>query len=1043
MNLTAQAFRRRFLSLIALTWALPPVFGFAFLGYVEIFSPQQIVGIVTAPLMIVFVFGALFLCLIDFDRYIHPLTRVLAGHGSVEPDWLEQRLKGFALRFWIAFLCYLLPAPAIPILSAEWHTDFVARPVDWFRVHLVALIVSIIVGLPIFFAIFDLFGKAFGHIDLQRPVLTVRTRVFLIGALTPLLIDTMLVQYYWTRTGYFTHETFIIWLLLEVLAVAGALLFMRSFSRALAPLQTMLVNPDARTPAASTEELGIFARRLDRLLDEQYLHRERLTFSNQLLRESRTLEGLGELLETIIERTRQALGCEMCFLSLYDSRQRELVGVIHTGTTYRPEGHYRIGLDETALSTRIFRTAQPYCTSDIRQDPYASPRMIERFGIRASAGVPLLVGDRPIGVLHAAHLQGPHEYPERELRILDAFAQEAALAHAFFEDQRLRRDAETAIRQITEAIANAIGTEFFHVLARAMADILAADAVAIGVLADDDPTTIEALAFYLDGEPVPSVRYPLANTPCAQVVEQQRSQIVENVQQLFPEDRELSELGLHSYIGIPLFDSQDQLLGILFAMFRDTPPSAEFATSVMQIFAARAAAEIERLRVEERIKHMAYHDSLTGLPNRELFMDRLETALAHARRTGTSMAVILMDLDHFKDINDSLGHPLGDRLLQEVADRLRTTIRHEDTVARLGGDEFIVLLNDIGQPSEAMGNASRVVEKLRRHLAPGYTLNGHSLMITPSLGIAIHPDDGDTAEQLIKHADTALYQAKGAGRNTYRFFSPAMNAAAVERLRMETELRTAIEREQFELLFQPKIAIADGQLIGAEVLLRWPHPEQGNIPPSRFIPVAEETGLIIPLGDWVMDQAIRLTSELWCQRGCCGTTPGLSINVSPRQFAQPDFVDRMEHHLGRYHTRPGCIELEITENLLIQDIADIERKLNALKELGANISIDDFGTGYSSLRYLQRLPIDTIKIDQTFVHNIAHNQNDAIIVETIIAMARHLGLRTIAEGVETEKQLATLAERGCSAYQGFIYSPPLPLAQFRKLLDDSLDAAAP
>ena len=1043
MNQNAQTFRRRFLSLIAMTWALPPVFGFAFLGYIEIFTPAQIIGIVTAPLMIVFVIGTLVFCLRYFERYIRPLTRALDGHEPVESDWLERRLKGFALRFWLIFLGYLLLAPAITILSAEWHTDFVAQPVDWFRIHLVALIVSIIVGLPIFFTIFDHFGRHFGHIALQRPVLTVRTRVFLIGALSPLLIDTMLVQYYWTRTGFFTHETFIIWLLLEVLAIAGALLFMRSFSQALAPLQTMLVNPDARTPAASTEELGIFARRLDQLLDEQYLHRERLTFSNHLLRESRTLEGLGELLETIIERTRQALGCDMCFLSLYDPRNRELVGVIHTGAPYRPEGHYRIGLDETALSTHIFRTGQACSASDIRQTSEASPRMVERFGIRASAGVPLMAGDRTIGVLHAAHLHGPHVYTRRELRILDAFAQEAALAHAFFEDQRLRRDAETAIRQITEAIASAIGNEFFPVLARAMADILAANAVAIGVLADDDASTVETLAFYLDGELIPDVRYPLAGTPCAGVVEAQQRRIVENVQQLFPENEELSALDLHSYIGIPLFDSQDRLQGILFAMFRDVPANADFTTSVMEIFAARAAAEIERLRVEERIKHLAYHDSLTGLPNRELFMDRLATALAHARRSGASMAIILMDLDHFKDINDSLGHPLGDRLLQEVADRLRGAVRHEDTVARLGGDEFIVLLNDIGAPNEAMGNASRVVEKLRRHLAPGYTLDGHSLMVTTSLGIAIHPDDGDTAEQLIKHADTALYQAKGAGRNTYRFFSPAMNAAAVERLRMETELRAAIEKAQFELLFQPKVAIADGRLLGAEVLLRWPHPAQGYIPPDRFIPVAEETGLIVPLGEWVIEQACRYTTELWCQHGCCGSTPSLSINVSPRQFAQPDFVERLQGILTEHATKPGCIELEITENLLIQDIADIERKLDALKEMGVNISIDDFGTGYSSLRYLQRLPIDTIKIDQTFVHNIAHNRNDAVIVETIIAMARHLGLHTIAEGVETRDQLAILASRGCNAYQGYIYSPPMPIAAFRELLRDSLDTATP
>ncbi len=1029
-----ETFRRRFLGLILLSWALPPVVGFAVLGYIEIFTLDQIIGTFASPTLLAFVFASLIFSVGYFAWLIRPVIRRADDAQGLDPEWLTRWMQRFIRHFWGIFLFYLLLAPALTILSAEWHTDFTAEPVDWFRVHLVALIVSILVGLPIFFAIFDLFGRAFGHVDLQRPVLTVRTRVFLIGALIPLLIDTMLVQYYWTRTGYFTHETFIMWLMLELLAVGGALLFVRSFSVSLAPLHAMFADPGAPIVPASTEEIGIFARRLDRLLDEQSLHRERLAFGNHLLRESRTLEGLGELLETIIERTRQALDCDVCFLSLYDARDRKLVGVIHTGAPYRPEGHYRIDPDEQSLTALIFRTGRPYSVADIRQDPNASPRMIERFGIRASAGVPLLAGDRPIGVLHAAHTRGPHVFSERELRILDAFAHEAALAHAFFEDQRLRRNAETAIRQITEAIANAIGAEFFRVLTRAMADILDADSVAIGVRSPGRPDHIETLAFYLDGKQLPNHSYPLAGTPCAQVLGQETRCYLADVQDLFPTDQELAELGMTAYIGIPLFDSRDEPLGVLFALFRETPDNPEFATSVMHIFAARAAAEIERLRAEDRIRHMAYYDSLTGLPNRELFMDRLDQALAHARRTGTAMAVILMDLDHFKDINDSLGHPVGDRLLQEVATRLGKAVRNEDTVARLGGDEFIVLLTDIGKPDEAVRNATHAVDKIRQQLQPGYELDGHSLMVTPSLGIAIFPEDGDSAEQLIKHADTALYQAKGSGRDSYRFFSPAMNTAAVERLRMEGDLREAIRHQQFQVLFQPKVAIDDGRILGAEILLRWHHPERGNVPPDQFIPVAEDTGLIIPLGDWVMEQACRHTSELWCQTDQCGDAPFISFNVSPRQFAQPDFVDRLRHHLQRHGTRPGCVELEITENLLIQDIADIEQKLDALKRLGVHISIDDFGTGYSSLRYLQRLPIDTIKIDRSFVHNIARNRNDAVIVETIILMARHLSLRTIAEGVETREQYHILAAQGCDGFQGYYHSPPVTLAEFRELI---------
>jgi len=1036
MSMPTQTFRRRLLSLLALCWSLPPVIGFPYLAYLDLFTPEQILAILSSPLNLLFVLGTVPLCLWHFARLVRPVTVCLEGAGACDTMRLVRWMQRFTRHFWTLFLAYLLLAPAVTILSAEWRSDFVADPADWFRIHLVSLIISILVGLPVFFAIFDLFGRAFGHVELERPVLSLRTRVFLIGALTPLLIDTMLVQYYWTRTGYFTGETFVIWLLLELLAVAGTLLFVNSLTRSLAPMRALIANPEEPRLPASTEEIGLFVRRLDRLLEEQTLHRERLAFGNQLLRKSRTLEGLGDLLQTIIERTRQALGCDICFLSLHDPHRRELVGVIHTGAGYRAEGHYRIPLEARSLTARIFRTGQAYCTHDAQTDPHASPQMIARYGIRASAGVPLLAGGKPIGVLHAAHLQ-PHQYSERELRILDAFAREAALAHAFFEDQRLRRQAETAIRRINEAIAKAIGSEFFPALTRAMAEILDADGVAICELPPDAPDHLQTLAFWLDGEPLPQQCYALAGTPCADVLAQGQPCRYEDIQERFPNARELAEMDMQVYLGTPLLGADNTRLGVLLALYRDTPADSEFAASVMQLFAARAAAEIERLRNERRIRHLAYHDSLTGLPNRELLTDRLEQALAHDRRAGTAMAVILLDLDHFKDINDTLGHPVGDRLLQEVAQRLREAVREEDTVARLGGDEFIVLLTDIGQPGEAMRNATRAVEKIRQRLAAAYRLRGHGLMVTPSLGIAIYPADGTSTEQLVKHADTALYQAKAAGRDGYRFFSPAMNTAAVERLHLESELRKAIEHEQFELLLQPKIAISDNRLIGAEILLRWSHPELGTVPPSRFIPLAEETGLIVPLGDWVMEQACAMTSQLWRQEGGCHDTSILSCNVSPRQFSQPDFVERLGAHLAHHATRHGCLELEITENLLIRDMGDIERKLNALRELGVGLSIDDFGTGYSSLRYLQRLPIDTLKIDQTFVQRIATNRNDAIIVETIISMARHLNLYTIAEGVETREQLDILAAHGCDAYQGYLYSPPESLADFRQRLADN------
>jgi diguanylate cyclase (GGDEF)-like protein len=436
----------------------------------------------------------------------------------------------------------------------------------------------------------------------------------------------------------------------------------------------------------------------------------------------------------------------------------------------------------------------------------------------------------------------------------------------------------------------------------------------------------------------------------------------------------------------------------------------------------------ERKTAQEEIERLAYYDPLTGMANRRLLLDRLRQANAHALREQTHGALLYLDLDRFKILNDSLGHHAGDILLQRVASRLIALLREEDTVARLGGDEFVVMLPSLaGDATETARLAHRIAEKIRSALSGGYDLEGHAFHISASIGIAIFPPDGKNAEELLNHADAAMYQAKSNGRDTIAFYHASLQEDADKRLAIEEELRHAIQKEQLCLHYQPQVDTR-GKTIAAEALLRWQHPQRGMIMPSEFIHIAEESGLILEIGEWVLLSACQQLFD-WSQHSEFHA-PTVSVNVSPVQFRHADFASQVERIIKRCKVEPQRLTLEITEGMLIEDLADTSRKLETLKQLGVRISIDDFGTGYSSLYYLKHLPLDELKIDRNYVQDIVQDPDDAIIVETILAMARHLGLDVVAEGVETETQARFLREHGCQQFQGFLYARPEPVATF-------------
>lgn len=511
------------------------------------------------------------------------------------------------------------------------------------------------------------------------------------------------------------------------------------------------------------------------------------------------------------------------------------------------------------------------------------------------------------------------------------------------------------------------------------------------------------------GRPVADVLRMLDGTSRTPIQDPLQIAIAENKPVYLPPDvvlihRDGSHIPIEDTVA-PIHDSKGQVTGAVI-VFRD-------------VTAARAMAL--------QLAYSANHDALTGLPNRLLLQDRIGQAIGMAAHHASPLAILFLDLDRFKHINDSLGHSIGDRLLVSVAERLSHSIRDTDTVSRQGGDEFVVLLAEVGSVERLAVMARRIVKAV----STAYAIDKHKLRITASMGISVYPDDGIDAETLIKNADTAMYQAKENGRQTFRFFEPAMNVRAVERQSIEEHLRRALEGGEFELYYQPKVNLESGAITGAEALLRWNHPTLGTVLPAQFIPIAEESGLILPIGSWVLLEACRLHG-VWQRMGLPAIS--IAVNVSAMEVGDAGFLKRIFATLRETDLDPRLLELELTESVLMKRGESAAAILQALKARGIRVAIDDFGTGYSSLSYLQTLPVDALKLDQSFVRQIVSGEETPIIT-AVISMAHSLKLRVIAEGIETQTQLAFLRKQSCDEGQGYYFSYPLPAAEFAALLE--------
>ncbi|OFZ69138.1 MAG: hypothetical protein A2V79_12150 [Betaproteobacteria bacterium RBG_16_56_24] len=980
--MSPEQFIRRFRALIVLTWTIPPVFGLGLLMYIGMFTPAQMLAMLGAPLEPVFIIASLVFALWYFDRFAQPICTFLRDRLPDNTEIAARRIRRFPLDYWVVFLIYLIVAPTTVIVSAQLYAGFQPQPLDWFRIHLVALITSIIVGLPIFFLVLDLFGQVLRGVALKKPHVTVKLKVFLIGALVPLLVDTLLVQYYWASTGYFTMETFGVWLLLELLAIAGSLIFVRSFGQSLRPLQeviglrTSLLNIDlSRFASQSTDELGVLSENFRRLLEDLKVHNRMLEISNRILRFTDTDASMAEVMDMIVDSCQSAVGGDMIFLIMHDAERNELVGVAQTDAPYNPSGHFRLSLEEPSMAGLVFNNARTTAIRDCGSDPRVSPKMVERFAVRSALGTPMSAEGGVIGVIMSVSKRGIHDYNDREIMLIEGFAHEAALVVNSRMLQERSARAERRYEQLNQ---------------------LAPDAI---FLLDTDLRVCEvnAAAAKLLGEPPGDLHgRNLAEFVAGDLRELQR--LVESAE------------GSTSHFEASILRAGGIRVPVEIHANRPMPDEP-----LIQAF-FRDISVIQQSR--EALHHLAHHDPLTTLPNRLLFHDRLDHALELARREGRQVAVLFLDLDRFKNINDTLGHPTGDKLLLEVAKRIRSMVREQDTLGRLGGDEFLLLIEQLGGTREA----AMVAQKILEAFVQPFAVEGHELYLSASIGISLFPVDGQNGATLVRNADMAMYRAKEQGRNNYQFYTQKLTDSAVERVALETALRRALERGELLLHYQPQIDLKSGLLIGAEALIRWQHPEMGLVLPGRFIHLADESGLTQPIGEWVLFSACEQMRR-WREQGL--NLPRIAINLSGRQLQKNETIKLVQRVLRETGLEPDRLELEITESFIMRQADEAIDMLNRLKKIGVQLAIDDFGTGYSSLSYLKRLPVHKLKIDQSFVQGIPQDSNDVAIVRAIIALGRSMQLTVIAEGVETEQQQDFLRNEGCDEGQGYLYSRPV------------------
>ncbi len=865
-----------------------------------------------------------------------------------------------------------------------------------------------------------------------------------------------------------------------------------------------------------------------------------------------------ELLTKICQLAVDAGGYSMAWVGFAQhDAARSIMPMAHAGPTGSAEYIDSLALSWSATASRgngpagrTIRGGAPVIIEDFASEASLSPsaKTAAERGYRGLISLPLHDSrGQTFGVL-ALYANQVRAVSKDEVSLLQNLADNLAFGIGNIRSRNEARQLESVVMAVATSVSAGSGDAFFAQLARTMASAVNAQGGFVVRFLPGKPGMARTIGAVIDGAVIENFAYPIAGTPWDRLAEQDSCVVLNNLDLAFPHSRFLPDFGAQAYVGRRLDNAVGQPIGLLFVLFRQPLQQSNFVASAIHIFAARAAAELERQeadarihaqaslldkaqdaiivcgidhritywnksaerlygwsaeealgrtkeefltddpmifveaakslveygdwrgevpqrrkngsaltveahwtlvkddddrvqsilaihtditqrkKAEDKVQHLAFYDQLTGLPNRQFLFDRLLCALAASGRNALRGALMFIDLDNFKTLNDTLGHDMGDLLLQQVGLRLASCVRETDIVARLGGDEFVVLLEKLSeQAPEAALLAKSTGEKILAALNHPYQLAGYEHINTSSIGVTLFKGHEDSADDTLKRADLAMYQAKAAGRNTIRFFDPLMQAAVTHRLALEADLRQGARANEFRLYYQPQVD-HDGRVTGAEALIRWQQPQRGLVSPADFIPLAEETGLILSLGRWVLETACQQLAT-WSTQDKTADLD-IAVNVSARQFRHPDFVGLVLGVLADTGADPCRLKLELTESVLVDDIETTVSKMTALKDKGIGFSLDDFGTGYSSLSYLKRLPLDQLKIDQSFVRDVLTDPNDAAIARTIVALGQSLGLGVIAEGVETEAQRNFLADNGCHAYQGFLFGRPLRAEHF-------------
>ncbi|MES2674717.1 MAG: EAL domain-containing protein [Pseudomonadota bacterium] len=635
---------------------------------------------------------------------------------------------------------------------------------------------------------------------------------------------------------------------------------------------------------------------------------------------------------------------------------------------------------------------------------------------------------KPLSIEFRLEIAGSRFWVQAQGNFID---NDVGVIQGTFQDITDRKRLDLALS--AAAADSATSPDFFNVILKALAEAIGAEHALISIINHEKPDQVYVHTYLKNGEPQSSTHYSLKDTPCAETIRDDICFIPAAAAKLFPSDEMLVTLGIESYFGVVIKNAEGKPIGILIVMSEKLLPISAQVRSLMLIFAERTSGELRRALDQDKIFNLAFFDPLTQLPNRRMLLDRLKLITAQSERTGQYGALLFIDLDHFKLLNDTRGHHTGDLLLIQVADRINSIIRATDLAARLGGDEFVVVFDNLDcDPEAAAMEAKKRAEELHNLLNLPYPLQTTIFHCTVSIGVNLFNNHNTSIDDLLRHADVAMYQAKDSGRNTIRFFDPHMQALLELRTSIESDLRSAQESKD-ELIPYYQVQINhQGKAVGAELLLRWRHATKGMISPLDFIPVAEQTGLIIGIGKQVIIQACEQLNRWRTQPEFAHLT--IAVNVSPIQFNQEDFVAEVFGIVNSRNINPRLLKFELTESSLLKNVDQSIKKMQLLQNFGIDFSMDDFGIGYSSLSYLKRLPLYQLKIDQTFVRDIASDPNDAIIVRTIIAMAQNMNLNVIAEGVETETQKTFLEQNGCPMFQGYYFGHPLPIEEFEKHL---------